>query len=314
MTVSPLWPVLAGGVLVLLLVGRSYARRGELWALLRRGGATLVLLLAALQFQSASQEAPPSPSSVDVLLLVDRTTSMGATDWNGAQSRMAGVAEDVAELVGALPGSRVSVVTADNEARVVTPWTTDAAAVVTAARTMGWREEGYGTGSDISVGVPVALDQLASAARARPGAARYLVYFGDGEQTTSAAPGSFEPLRGLLTDALVLGYGTPEGATMSVRPGADELVKRDGVAQLSRIDEGALAAIADQLGGSYQHRSAPGGLQLWSSPLGDVGEASGELPPPPVSWWLGLAAAVLLVWDLGVSARQAARAGRELRT
>lgn len=312
-TVNPLWPVLGGCLLVLVGLGWFHAARGDGGALTRRGGAATLILLAALQFQLTSHSAPPPPTSVDLLLVVDRTTSMGATDWNGARTRMEGVAADVAELMRAMPGSRVSIITADNEARVVTPWTTDAAAVVTAAETMGWREEGYGIGSDISVGVPLALDQLDSASRARPASARYLVYFGDGEQTTATPPGTFEALRPLVADALVLGYGTPEGATMSIRPGADQLVERDGVAQLSRIDETALRRIAAQVGGTYVHRVSPGELPLWRTPIGDVGQASGVLPPPPPSWWLGLAAVVLLLADLLVSVRRAAQARREFR-
>ena len=312
MRVDPHWPVLLGSVVVLVWLGRTHLGLDQLWSLVRRGGATLLVLLAALQLQFTSRADPPSPTSVDLLLVVDRTTSMGATDLGGAQPRMTGVASDVAELMEAMPGARVCVVAADNEARVVTPWTTDGSAVVTAARTIGWREEGYGTGSDISVGVPIALEQLTAASRARPGAARYLVYFGDGEQTTSTPPRSFAPLRPLLTDSLVLGYGTAEGATMSVRPGADELVQRDGVPQVSRIDEAALGLIADQLGGRYQHRTAPGELSAWPTALGGPGAASGDLEAPQPSWWLGLAAAVLLVLDLSCSARRAAQAREEM--
>jgi len=94
---------------------------------------TALVLLAGVALQPGFEHASgeEAPTGMDVVLLVDRTTSMAAQDYDGNRPRMEGVAADVEALVGTMPGARYTVVTSDNEARVAAPWTTDGAAVVT---------------------------------------------------------------------------------------------------------------------------------------------------------------------------------------
>lgn len=313
MTINPNWLLLAACVVAGMLLVWLDWRRLSLTSLGRRLGVVLLLALVALQPRLSGSDSSTPPTAVDVLLVIDRTTSMGATDWSGTQPRLTGVAEDVAALVATMPAARFCVVAIDNEARVVTPWTTDGASVETLARTIGWREEGYGTGSDISVGNDLIHGLLTRTAAERPQASRYLVYFGDGEQTAAKPAASFESLRPLLADSLVLGYGTDTGATMAIRPGTDELVKRDGVAQRSRLDEAALRRMAGELGGAYEHRTSPGGLTFWPTTGAGLGDVSGPATGLPPGWWPGLGAAALLLVDLSLTARGAARMRSELR-
>lgn len=254
----------------------------------------------------------PAPVGADVVLLVDRTTSMGAQDHAGGKPRMAGVAADIEAIVAALPRARFTVVTADNEARIAAPWTTDAAAVVTLGRTMGWREEGYGTGSDIAAGAPLAEELLRASATARPEALRYLFYFGDGEQIAPYEPAPFTSMADLVDGAWVLGYGTAGGGVMALRVDTAELVTRGGEAARSRIDEARLQAIADQLGGTYQHRTDDGGLSLSAAQEPTVGPAPGGGPALPLGTALAAAAASLLAVDLAVTSRQARRLRAEV--
>ncbi|MEO7588071.1 MAG: VWA domain-containing protein [Arachnia sp.] len=312
MTWAPLWPLLAAVVLALALhvwASRDSLRAGSTW---RRLGVLLLLGAVALQPAIAGSNEPPAPTATDVLIVLDRTTSMGAQDWDGQRPRMDGVAADVTALVAAMPSARYSVVVMDNDARVSVPWTTDTTAVVTFAETSGWREESFGIGSDISVGKPLAQQLLEDSSRSRPQARRFLLYLGDGEQTMEAVPASFDTLAPLVNGAMVLGYGTTAGGRMAMRPDTDELVERDGVTQLSSIDEAALQRIADELGGSYHHRTAPGGLQFWAD---GAGAASGETGTPDYSlaWLLAIAAATVLAVDGWFSIRQARRARKEVR-
>lgn len=273
--------------------------------------ALVLLAGVALQpgFEHASGEE--APTGMDVVLLVDRTTSMAAQDYDGNRPRIEGVAADVEALVGTMPGARYTVVTSDNEARVAAPWTTDGAAVITLARTIGWREEGLGTGSDIAAGLPLAKQLLQDSAAERPGVRRYFVYLGDGEQISKHSPASFAPLRELIDDALVLGYGTSAGGVMAMHVGTDELVTRDGAPAKSKIDEAALRTIAEQTGGSYQHRTAPGALEGWAPAAGaSVSEAAHR--DTSLAWWLAVGAATMWCADLAVAARRMRGAKEEL--
>lgn len=311
MTLTPSWPLLIAVVAVLALhiwASRHSLGSGAPW---RRAAALLLLAAVALQPAIAGSDDPPTPTATDVVLVIDRTTSMGARDWDGQQPRIDGVAADVAALVAAMPSARYSVVVMDNDSRISVPWTTDTTAVVTFAETVGWREETYGIGSDISVGEPVAEELLADSARSRPQARRFLLYLGDGEQTMEALPASFDPLAPLLTGSLVLGYGTQQGGQMALRPGTDEIVEREGVPQLSHINEAALQQIADELGGSYYHRTTPGGLNFWPD---GAGNATGETGTPDYSlaWLLAVAAAAVLAVDGWFTLRMAREARREV--
>lgn len=304
MNLEPDWILLAlCGIAVVLTVLTGALR---LWPRLLVLG---LLGVIALQPSWGGEDENSPPSGTDIVLMIDRTTSMAAQDYAGSRPRMDGVAEDVATIVAAMPAARYTVVTFDNEARIAAPWTSDISAIVTLAETMGWREEGYGLGSDISTGLPLVERLLESSEAARPQASRYVVYFGDGEQTSEQAPRSFEPLAPYVDDALVLGYGTDEGGVMAQRVDTEELVTRDGISQLSTIDEANLQQIADDLGARYLHRSAPGDLTLWPD---DASTAWAQDQEPAVRWGWVLAPLAALVmgfdlWRTGAAARQARR-------
>ncbi len=312
MTITPLWPLLAAVVLVLALHVWASRRALGTTAVWLRAGVLVLLGAVALQPALSGSDEPPTPTATDVVLLIDRTTSMGAQDWDGQHPRMEGVAADVTALVSAMPSARYSVVVMDNDARISVPWTTDTTAVVTFAETMGWREESFGIGSDISVGKPIAEQLLEDSARSRPQARRFLLYLGDGEQTMEAVPASFDSLAPLLTGSKVLGYGTEQGGRMTLRPDTDELVQRDGVPQLSYINESSLQGVAEELGGSYNHRTSPGALEFWSD---GAGAATGDTGTPDYSfaWVLAVAAAAVLGVDGWFTLRQAREARREVR-
>lgn len=291
--------------------GRWAWRDGSLWRRL-----LVLVLAAAMALQArlgADDDRAAPPATLSVLLIVDRTTSMGAQDWNGTQPRIDGVAGDVQELVTRLGAARYAVITSDNVARVSAPWTTDASAVVSLASTMGWREESYGTGSDIAASADLARQVLAEEAAARPHAARFVVYLGDGEQTAKDAPGSFAGLRVLAEDALVFGYGTEAGGRMRQSPASDELVERHGEPQLSHIDEAALRRIAGELGGGYEHRTAPGPFAAALPAATAAVVEEGDSDALALGWILGLVALAPLGWELFATLRAWRSARREVR-
>lgn len=271
-----------------------------------------LLLLGAAAGPWVDSAPTPAPAGADVVILVDRTTSMAAQDYNGNQPRMDGVANDLEQLAAAFTQARITVVTADNEARIAAPWTTDASAIVTLGRTMGWREEGFGTGSDISVGVPLAEQLLRASATGRPDVPRYFFYLGDGEQTSAESPASFAGLADVVDGAWVLGYGTSTGGVMARRPDTTELVTHDGVAQRSHIDETALRVIAAQAEGTYLHRSSPSDLALPIQPVPPTALQAPSATATASRQLLPIGAAVLVVIDVAATSRRARQLRREL--
>lgn len=312
---TPLWWLLAvvGLLLIAWLAGgwRGRALRTAPWW---RG--TVVLLLAGVVATQPSlgRDSHPSgaPMGLDVLLILDRTTSMGAEDYDDGQPRMTGVGKDVEQLVTRLGAARYAVIVSDNEATQALPWTTDASAVTSLAHTTGWRNESYGNGSDIAAAQPLAAQLLDASRTAHPDAHRFVVYLGDGEQTSPRPPTSFAPLAPTIDGALVLGYGTAEGGKMRQTSSSQEYVTRGGVPQLSHIDEDNLRQIAEQLGGTYAHRAAPG-APLPGLPTAAAAAVSDDATPATSLAWLAAAAAlVVLLWGLHDAVRSWRRARLEV--
>ncbi len=257
---QPIWVVLVPAVAVFALsiwVAQSrWSTAGSTDRLL----ASLRVVLAAaavligLHPVGAVQVSVPRERPVDLVVLLDRTTSMGALDFAGDRPRMAGASADLADLVAQVAGARIAVIVFDDEARLAVPFTTDATTVTSFGQTIGWRPAAKASGSDISVAVELAEKTLQAAASEKPEHDRYLVYFGDGEQTAQTAPRSFEPLRELIDSGLVLGYGSEKGAPMREAPDSKQLVTSAGQVQTSKFDPTTLRTIAAELDSPFHHR------------------------------------------------------------
>lgn len=315
MMVQPIWPVLAGALLLLGVTALWTWRRwpGQSRPARIAAGVRLLLTAAAvvigLHPVGTVRVSVPRETTTDVVIVVDRTTSMGARDYADGRPRMTGAAADLPRLVEQVAGARVAVIVFDDDARLAVPFTTDATTLAGFWQTVGWRPSAKASGSDVAVAADLAEQLLRRAAEERPGHDRYLVYVGDGEQTAATPPTSFAPLRGLLAGALVLGYGTEAGGPMATSDDSDELIRVDGQVQLSRIDEPTLAALAEQTGGAYQHRTAPSDLPELV-PSGSSATATAQVPGDEYYWIVAIAASGGLLYLLAASVA-GMRAARE---
>ncbi len=317
MTVAPFWPGLVVAVAALgwLVVAVVRGRRDRTaW---RRLAAVALVAVMTLRPAIGTARANAQNSDLDVLLLVDRTLSMAAEDYDGAQTRLTGARADVELLVERYPGARFALMTFTHEAYLEVAYTADGAAIVSYAATMQPVEEYHGAGSRIDVAREEAEEVLARAAKQQPDRRRVLVYLGDGEQTSAEPVESFASLRQHLSGALVLGYGTEQGGRMKSRPGGSGYVKDPTTYKdaLSTLDPANLQRIAEQLGGSYQHRTAPGGtlaIDVRSGPalLQPVGVTTAR---NDVTWLLALLLLGPVLWELWDAATMARTTRRFLK-
>ncbi|QCX28232.1 vWA domain-containing protein [Nocardioides jishulii] len=307
MTWQPQWwlVVLAGAVAAALAVAAS--RRWSTASTTSRAldvvrvVAALGLVVVALRPSGEQERDVPVVAATDVVIMLDRTASMGALDHLGG-SRMDGASADLIQGVAAAAGAHVTVIAFDDSARVLVPATTDVGSVVTTLGTVGWRPSAKATGSDVSVGVELARETLAKVASQRPRNTRVLVYAGDGEQTQSTPRTSFAPLAELVDEAWVLGYGTQAGGEMPVAPGSSERVKLRGSVQRSVLDEQALRAIAGEVEGTYVHRSGAGDLPDLVGPSATGGRE--VVPGAEYYWIVALGLTPLLGIHLWVTVRR----------
>lgn len=313
---QPVWVILVPALALAAVVTVEAARRWragdgfERAELVSRSILAVLFVVVGLRPTATHEIEVPVPSPVDLVVLLDRTASMGALDASDGD-RLAAAAEDLVELASAARGATISVVVFDDEARVAVPSTTDLGAVETFLTTVGWRPTVKASGSDISVALPVAEAVLDAAERDRPDNERFLVYAGDGEQTAETTPASFAPLAGRLDGALVLGYGAEDGGPMPVAPDDERRVAIRGVEQRSVPDHAALETIASDLGGEFVDRQERGALPEFVTAT-RVTRAE-LVPGQEYYWWFALVAVPFALHLCAGALFWARRAREEIR-
>ncbi|WP_125775491.1 VWA domain-containing protein [Antribacter gilvus] len=323
MTFQPIapWYVLVVVAALLALSGWCLARGAASggasrlpW--LRRTALCLVLLVAGLGPSVVETSRDTTVTAVDVFFVVDRTGSMAAEDYGpeGNQERLVGVRNDVVALTTAVPGARYSVIAFDSQATRQLPLTTDARAINAWAQTFRREITLYSQGSLTDRPLDELSSALVGSAEQHPASLRLVFFLSDGEQTAEGEPRSFADLAPLIDGGAVLGYGTEEGGRMKeydpdVPPEEAEYLTdstettADGVVPdaLSRIDEGVLRGLADQLGVPYERRTAPTPVEhlvagFDPEQMADDGRRT-VTSYRPVVWPLGLVLAGLLAWE-----------------
>jgi Ca-activated chloride channel family protein len=324
--VLPWWLMAALAAVLALGVGTALARarpararpggdrsdKAEFHGWLFRGGLVLLLLLAAARPGIPGGTVPAAASELDVFFVVDTSSSIVAEDYSAAgkpgagehPARLDGVRQDIRTIAGELAGARYSVITFDSGTVVRMPLTADTSALDTVVSVLGPQITSYSEGSSVTAAGTVLAERLEAARDRHPERPRLVFYFGDGEQTSAAAPRAFGVDPSLVSGGAVLGYGTADGGRMKInsgdpaRPAADYIVAPGGggEAAVSRIDEQKLQDIARGLAVPYVHRVAgdasapmlqkarPGTLER----TGDSLEGRNEL------YWLPALAAFLL--------------------
>lgn len=310
MTFAPIvpWPLLALAFAALLgFTTWTYVRRestrprrtSKPAAL--RGAAIVLLLLAALRPGWAGGQAQTGTADMDVFFVVDTSTSMAAEDYNGTSTRLSGVQQDVMAIAKELAGAKFSLITFDNKANVRMPLTQDATALQTAMATLQPQNSRYAKGSSVTGAAQLLKDRLKAANQQHPGRPALVFYAGDGENTSAEAPAPMNA--GNVAGGAVLGYGTGRGGRMKETSTPDTAYVQDKTSDtpqdaVSRIDEGQLRAIADQLHVPYAHRT---GTEPTSDMLSQArpGTMTAMTPDGPgrveLYWLLSLAAFLLAI-------------------
>jgi Ca-activated chloride channel family protein len=311
-----LWAALVvAGLGGLALAWRRAGADGRPRALRHLGLGALVALLA-LHPGVGRSEVGARATDLEVLVVLDRTTSMDALDWDGGASRLEGVRTDLRALATDLTGSRFALVTFGSRAQLELPFTTDVDAFVAAVDGVRREDSFEGQGSLMERAVPDAVAVLTRARTQHPERRRLLVLASDGEVTEGDdGSGEWARARDLVDGGLVLGYGTSAGGRMRVfGDGNDEswiYDQKRGAVALSRIDEERLRTIAAAFGGEYLHSERPGQVAEVAAGIErDYAADGGSIPARhDLGWVLGLGLLGLLVPEL----RQAVRALRRTR-
>ncbi len=325
MSVAPvvpwwLWALLSVVGLGLLALSGLRAGGGDRPRALRHLGLGVVVALLALHPGVGRSEASRRATDLEVLVVLDRTTSMDALDWDGGSSRLEGVRTDLRALATELAGSRFALLTFGSRAQLELPFTSDADAFLAAVDGVRREDSFEGQGSLMERAVPDAVAVLERARQQHPERRRIVVLASDGEVTEGEdGSGEWRRARDLVGGGLVLGYGTSAGGRMRVfADSADDnwiYDRQTGRAALSRIDEPRLRWIADSLGADYLHSERAGQVAAAAADVERAYRDDGSGTPArhDLSWLLGLALLGLLVPELRDAVRALRRTRAEVR-
>lgn len=281
--------------------------------------ALLLVALARPSFSGAP--VPQIIEKADIFFVIDRSASMSAEDFDQQRPRIDGARTHLAELAERSSGARFSVVGFSTKAHIMLPLTDNTEALGSALEVLSVEPTFASRGSSIAAGRPV-LDKLLKRSKARHGQERqrFVVYVGDGEQTTGEPAQSFGGLRTLVDGGLVLGYGTSEGGRMRETSTIGDSTKAsfisgpDGAPAVSKINESNLKKIAADLGATYQHMASGTDVGRLSAELRSSmskAEQRGATKSYRETYWLPMAGAALLIaLELGLLSRRAAVARR----
>ena len=270
----------------------SPARRGSAAAL--RMGAVVLLLLALARPQLGERDAGMAHSGRDLLVLLDLSRSMNATD--SGSTRLSIAKQTVARLLAASPHNRVGLIVFGGSAFLQLPLTTNYAAFqrfLAAAST----DDLGDPGTDLSNALTTAATTFE-----HDGERGYqtVLLLSDGE----SGSGEIGPALGRLSRAhipvFVVGVGGAEGSPVPADSSeAPERWHRDHIGRvvMSRLEESDLRRAARETNGTYQRWSASAArsvaLELERSSHRRI--AAGDSPErmDRFQWPLGLAIILL---------------------
>jgi Ca-activated chloride channel homolog len=308
-------------LLGVVVVGAVTADRAERSGWLLRGLMVALLAAIALRPGWGTVPAETKPSDLEVVVLVDRTTSMSALDWHGEQPRLEGVREDVSVLMSSLPSSRFTVVTFGRTVRTELPSTMDAALVDESLALIDTEAPFAGRGSALDRPLEALQELLLRMEEEHPERRQVVVLMSDGEKTAAEPQASFADLEPLVDAGVVLGYGTSEGGLMPLPGATDEgewvIDPATGEPARSRFDGDNLRTVASELSVPFLQREKDGGLaelsagwqQRFTVRSEDAGEARADLE---LGWLLAIALLIVTVVDLRRHWRQLWQARRDL--
>lgn len=261
MLIKPILPIYLMGIICVVLL---LLKRKKKSAYIRQIFIVLLLFVINLRCMLPGDTIEVEEQKLDtyVLFVVDSTISMVAQDYDGNHPRLDGVRRDCARIMQELPGAHFSVISFNNTATQLSPYTDNTEHIQNVLDSIMPIESLYARGTSFQVAQETMKKSLMEAAEKTTG--KLAVFFiSDGEMIgEDASLEGFGELKALVENGAVLGYGTKQGGQMQVKNYYDEevttIMDYDTYPEepaISKIEEQNLKRIAKDLGLSYIHMS-----------------------------------------------------------
>lgn len=281
-------------------VAPSHARRGAGWSALALAAALALLAFAAARPQFGTDESAVERPPLGVVIALDVSQSMSASDLR--PSRFDAAVAEVRRLVGAQRTVRFGLVIFAGEPFVRFPLTLDHASALAVLAALQAGESLVPPGSNIAAAIAASLDLLRRSGASGSAAGGAIVVLSDGETHAGDATAAARAAAEAGARVFAAGVGSALGARVpapSGAEGANRIDARTGHEVISRLEEGALQAIAAAGGGRYLRVDAPGALSSLSADLAAIDRARSPerrtaAPREQFQWFAAAALALLL--------------------
>ena len=219
----------------------------------------VLLFIINLRLMIPSNNSIILSNNLDVLFVIDNTISMNAEDYDGNKTRLSAVKKDCNYIIKKLNGARFSLITFNNKAKVVTPFTKDYNITTEAIDIITPIEELYAKGSSLNTPYDEIINSLKSSEK-KDNRIRILFFISDGEITDESTLKSFKEIAKYINNGAVLGYGTTKGGYMKTKSkwsdNEEYIIDESNYKYekaISKIDEKNLKKIADDIKIDYIH-------------------------------------------------------------
>ena len=219
----------------------------------------VLLFIINLRLMIPSNNSIILSNNLDVLFVIDNTISMNAEDYDGNKTRLSAVKKDCNYIIKKLNGARFSLITFNNKAKVVTPFTKDYNITTEAIDIITPIEELYAKGSSLNTPYDEIINSLKSSEK-KDNRIRILFFISDGEITDESTLKSFKEIAKYINNGAVLGYGTTKGGYMKTKSkwsdNEEYIIDESNYKYekaISKIDEKNLKNIADDIKIDYIH-------------------------------------------------------------
>jgi len=285
------------------------ALRSRRWRLMRLAAAGALVGIAASGPRWGVEQTVVRSRGIDMVFALDASLSMMATD--DKPNRLARMKQEVRRLREMSRGDRVGLIAFAGRSYVLSPLTIDAGALDLFLDNLDPSVVGQ-AGSSLAKAIRQGTDLLLLT---RTGADRALVLMSDGE--------AFESVEDVVAEArragqqgisvVTVGFGTQAGATIPVREGSTQTVKRDenGQVVITHYQPEFLRAAAQAANGTFLDAAQSDKATRVRAALASLRRqqrvtAAGETKSPRYQWFL-LPAVLLLALDTLLSERRGRR-------
>lgn len=309
--IIPIWIMVLISIIYIKLVIKTKPKTKLVVRLL----IILVVFIINLRFMVLDDNAEAYTSDLDIIIVVDNSISMNAEDYNGNNTRLSAVKDDLNYILDKIPSARYSIITFDSKSYIKTPLTTDRDAINYVIYSMEAKKSLYSDGSDLTI-YKDDLKYILEKSKEKENHKRIVLLISDGEQTSENKIESLYELKKYIDGGAVLGYGTAIGGEMKEKKSIssdeyeyleDRREKYPYPHAISKINENNLKKFANNLGIDYIHMTKQNNIDNEIKKiinLGQLGEKDNVNSYKDTYYPLAFILSILLIIELYIDKRE----------